>query len=256
MSKSPRIAMSTLMVVLSFAQISAKEGSSSAFFSGNFESAKEKARVEDKFFLVDFYASWCLPCKWMEQTTFADPHVKSLMQENFVSVKIDIDEQEGFDLKKKYAIQFLPTILIFNSEGELMGRIEETLPAKKMLDLLTKYEAEPSVVSTHEVNTSPKQSAEDEDGIDFDKDHMTRYRKANENRTYRLQIGVYSDYENAFNRVDKLRETFLEPVIVFNDFRNENVMYKVMMGEFRSQDEAEGFRTILSEKFDIESIVQ
>ena len=43
------------------------------FFQGSFTSAKLKASEEGKLFFLDFTASWCTPCKWMEETTFTDP---------------------------------------------------------------------------------------------------------------------------------------------------------------------------------------
>jgi len=49
------------------------------------------AKKENKPVLVFLQASWCNTCKRMNDKTFADKEVISLVQENFIPVKLDID---------------------------------------------------------------------------------------------------------------------------------------------------------------------
>jgi len=129
------------------------------FFDGDFDSAKTKAGSEGKLFFLDFYADWCLPCKWMDQTTFSDSRVATVMNTSYVAVKMDIDKVEGFDLKNKYDVQYLPTILIFNSKGKLIDRLEETMPANRLLTILESHNSQANKVQiTYSTNTSPTQS--------------------------------------------------------------------------------------------------
>jgi len=80
-------------------------------------------------------------------------------------------------------------------------------------------------------------------------------RKEKVKSNYRLQIGVFDEYQVAFQRVSELRDTFLEEIIVLNDFRNGIPVYKVMMGQFSTQNEANSFREILINHYNIDSIV-
>ncbi len=229
------------------------------FFNGELEEARQIARSEGKLLMVDFYATWCLPCKWMDQTTFNDRKVSNELKSNYVSIKVDIDEKNGFDLKNKFDVQFLPTILIFNSEGILLERIEETMPPRKMLSILENHNSESNKrVVNNGINLSPSLNTPTPSSqpSEADKFDMNAYRTFNSNRTYRIQIGVFDDHTNAFERVNEVRETFAEPVIVLNDYQDGNVLYKVMMGEFGTQEEAESFRLILKNQFGIDSIVQ
>ena len=66
---------------------------------------------------------------------------------------------------------------------------------------------------------------------------------------------MFDDYKEAFKQVNDLRQTFIEDIIVLNDYRNGVTLYKVMMGQFQTYEEAESFRKILANHYDIKSIV-
>ncbi len=110
------------------------------FFQGSFTSAKLKASEEGKLFFLDFTASWCTPCKWMEETTFTDPTLAAYVKENYVALQVDIDDFDGYALKQKYNIQILPSLLVFNSSGLLLGQYQESLSPSNMLGILQQYD--------------------------------------------------------------------------------------------------------------------
>ena len=64
--------------------------------------------------LVEFMAVWSAPCSVMESvlTSFANE-----FPEQFIFAKVDIDEQP--DLRKRFKIENVPTLLVFN-KGELV----------------------------------------------------------------------------------------------------------------------------------------
>jgi len=228
--------------------------------SGDFNSALKKASESGKLLMVDFYADWCQPCKWMDKTTFTNSNVVDMLNSNFVTYKANIDTKDGFLTKEKYGIQFLPTILIFNTKGELVERLESTMAAEKLLPIL-EFHNHPNnkLKITHQFNSSPVPDVAQETNASEEYDMKLLYEEYRQSEktksTYRLQVGVYKDYQMAFDKVNVLREEFLEPIVVLNDYRDGKTLYKVMMGEFLSQNEAESFRIILQTSFNIQSIV-
>ena len=96
-----------------------------SFEKVNLEKAKKQAKKEGKLIFIDCYTSWCGPCKRMAATTFKDEEVGKLFNQSFINLKIDIEKDEdGASVARRYGIRAYPTLLMINSDGEL---IKQTL---------------------------------------------------------------------------------------------------------------------------------
>lgn len=81
--------------------------------------------------LVDFYATWCGPCKslgpTLEQLAAENPHAKV--------VKVDIDDNPG--LAERYGVQSIPHLMVFK-DGRIVAKqtgLASKSRLKAMLDL-------------------------------------------------------------------------------------------------------------------------
>lgn len=88
----------------------------------------------DKPVLVDFYATWCAPCKSMA------PIVDSLAKELAGTVrvlKIDVDKNQA--VASHYGVQAVPTFIIFKG-GKIVwkhpGGIDKTSLKQQMLSFV------------------------------------------------------------------------------------------------------------------------
>lgn len=80
----------------------------------NFE---EEVLKEKKIVLVDFWASWCGPCKMLL------PIVESLADEltDVKVCKINVDEQSA--LAEKYQVMTIPTLMVFKDGNIIKSSI-------------------------------------------------------------------------------------------------------------------------------------
>lgn len=88
----------------------------------NFDSASLEAQNADKQIFAVFSASWCPACQQLESETLVDEKVIQKLSQNYVAVKIDVDTNP--ELSSKYGVYSIPTVIIMNSNGDEIKRIE------------------------------------------------------------------------------------------------------------------------------------
>jgi len=87
-----------------------------------------------KFCLLDFYSTYCAPCKTLEQNLI---ELESKFIDKILLVKINIEELP--EIAKDMQIFSVPTLLIFKNEQEIK-RLTGNLNKKKLEDIFTSLE--------------------------------------------------------------------------------------------------------------------
>lgn len=93
----------------------------------------EKILSDNKLVFVDFFASWCGPCKMFT------PVVEQISQkydDRVTVLKVDIDENS--EIAEKYSIQSVPTSILFKG-GDAVERVSGMIPASQCSSLIEKH---------------------------------------------------------------------------------------------------------------------
>ncbi len=108
------------------------------FFHGSLDEALRKAKAEEKLVFIDCFTTWCGPCKRMAAQVFPDAEVGAFFNENFISLKIDMEKEAGPAISDKYIVSAYPTLLFLDTEGKLMQKKVGALSADVLLDAAKK----------------------------------------------------------------------------------------------------------------------
>ena len=99
-----------------------------------FDSAAFKAAMERKETLVvDFWASWCGPCRMLAPVM---EQVYEELSDKATFAKIDVDDNP--DLAREYSIMSIPCVMVFK-DGKLAGKNVGFGPKAAMLEFIEKY---------------------------------------------------------------------------------------------------------------------
>lgn len=85
--------------------------------------------------LVDYYATWCGPCKMMHPVL---EELKQRMGDRIKIVKIDVDVPANRQSVYAYQIQSVPTLMLF-LEGKMLWRQSGVVRAAELQRLIEKH---------------------------------------------------------------------------------------------------------------------
>ncbi len=90
-----------------------------------------KEAIKGDYTLVDFYATWCGPCKMLH------PVLEEVEREqSYVSIK-QIDVDEASEIAKEYGVMSIPTLVLFK-KGEEISRNVGFLGKEQLLSWIGK----------------------------------------------------------------------------------------------------------------------
>ena len=84
---------------------------------------------------VDFFATWCGPCKMMHPVLEG---LKKQLGERVKIVKIDIDSPVNRQLVNSYQVQAVPTLMLFKA-GKMVWRQSGAMQATQIRQVIEKY---------------------------------------------------------------------------------------------------------------------
>ena len=88
----------------------------------------------DKPVLVDFFATWCGPCKMMSPIL---EQVKQSLGDAVTIIKVDVDKNP--QAASAYGIQGVPTLIVFKN-GKVLWRQSGVVQANALINVIKQYQ--------------------------------------------------------------------------------------------------------------------
>ena len=96
--------------------------------------ALAQAKATGRKVLIDFEATWCGPCKTMDEWIWTDAEVASLLTAGYVGVKLDGDIEKA--LVTRFNVGGYPTMIVLDAAGREAQRASGYLSSKEAIELL------------------------------------------------------------------------------------------------------------------------
>ncbi|HLJ95540.1 MAG TPA: DUF255 domain-containing protein [Gemmataceae bacterium] len=100
----------------------------------NYNQARKEALEKNRPLVLDFGTEHCFWCRKLDATTFLDPHVIEVMNEQFIPLKVDAHRDAR--LTEFLRIQAFPTVVLAGPDGKILGTLEGYMEAGRFHDHL------------------------------------------------------------------------------------------------------------------------
>jgi thiol-disulfide isomerase/thioredoxin len=91
------------------------------FHTGDVKSVLDAAKQKNQIVMIDFYTTWCGPCKLLDKNIYQNAAFKPYT-EKMVCYKIDAEKGEGIELASKYNIRVYPSVVFADASGNEIER--------------------------------------------------------------------------------------------------------------------------------------
>jgi len=100
----------------------------------SYQEGMKKVKEENKKGFLHFYTNWCHFCKLMNANTFSDAKVATYINENFVPMRVNAEDQK--DIAKQYNVDRFPFTFFIAEDDSTIGNRPGYIPADVLLDML------------------------------------------------------------------------------------------------------------------------
>jgi len=100
----------------------------------DFKSAVAEAKKSKRKLLIDFEATWCGPCKTMDEWIWTDAEVAGLLTSAFIGVKIDGDLEKT--LADRFDVSGYPSMIVLDPDGSEARRFTGYLNSTEAIAFL------------------------------------------------------------------------------------------------------------------------
>ena len=107
-------------------------------WADDYAAAQQQAAQSGKPIILFFTGKWCVPCRIMKRTVWADDQVEATVNAGFIPVLVDVDDPAAAAAVKRYGVGATPTTIITDAQGNVVERVQGGIDKLEFLKLLEK----------------------------------------------------------------------------------------------------------------------
>jgi thioredoxin 1 len=104
-----------------------------------FANILKTAQQQNKHIFIDFYTTWCGPCKQLDKVTYRDEKVVDYLN-SIVAVKCDAEKGEGETLANEFRVKAYPTLMLLGPDGKEIDRHVGFLGPEDFIEVIRGYQ--------------------------------------------------------------------------------------------------------------------
>ncbi|HEX5131284.1 MAG TPA: tetratricopeptide repeat protein [Candidatus Krumholzibacteria bacterium] len=106
----------------------------------SYDQMLQRASAEKKYVFIDFFTTWCGPCKMLDENVYPDAAAEKLLN-GMIAAKFDAEKDPWIASAKEYRIRAYPTLLVLGPDGKEVGRYIGYLPADQFVEVIGGFAA-------------------------------------------------------------------------------------------------------------------
>jgi len=188
----------------------------------DYNEAIKLAKKEDKLLFIDFYTTWCAPCKKLDKLVFQNDSIKKMLKNDFVLLKYNAENDSLFHLSKKHHVGSYPTGIVLNKYGFVLNR-KYGFPGEDSMSLQKNViEFTDESIELNKANKTVKGYSNKIDVSNYPKFYIDYINRTN----IKINQSELSDY--FMNTQDKLSEEYFSTLIYFGRDVPSNITEEVL----------------------------
>jgi len=187
-----------------------------AEFDKTLSKAVARASDEQRQLMLYFTSTNCKKCKSLDEY-FAQEGVQKALDDRYVSARVNIDEFDGQACGQIYEITEVPAIVVVKPDGTITAKKQGGVKPDDIHSLVIN-----GFIPKSEIISEPMAAT----------DNKKSERQLNKDEAYALQVGFFSNQENANNLKQEIESKGYDATRVNPEQRDNKTFYRVLVGEY------------------------